>query len=269
MRRLLLLVLALTLAACAGPQATALVDDAGSLPRRAEVAAVPFFAQEEHLCGPAALATVLSWGGLAASSDDLDPLVYTPRRAGSLAADMLGAARRLGRLAVPVGSLAGVLGEVAAGNPVLVLQNLSLDIAPLWHFAVVVGYDLDARVAVLRSGGQERQEMALDTFEHTWSRAGGWAVVVLPPDRLPATASELDVARAAAALERTGWAGAAARSYRAMQDRWPDSLVAAVGLGNALFAQGDRTGAAQVLQAAAEKHPESSVIRHNLDEVNR
>jgi hypothetical protein len=36
------------------------------------------------------------------------------------------------------------LREVAAGNPVLVLQNLSFAWAPVWHYAVVMGYDADA-----------------------------------------------------------------------------------------------------------------------------
>jgi hypothetical protein len=260
--------LALLLAACAGPRTAQLVDASGALPRQAEAAAVPFFAQEEHLCGPAALATVLVWGGVAAAPETVNPLVYTPRRAGSLAADMLGAVRRLGRLAVPVERLDGVLGEVAAGHPVVVLQNLGLEIAPLWHFAVAVGYDLDARMIALRSGADERQEMSLDTFEHTWTRAGAWAMVVLPPDRLPASVDELAVARAAAGLERTGWNAAAARTYRAMLQRWPDSVVAAIGLGNALYAVGDRAGAADALRAAAERHPQSSAIRHNLAEVS-
>src|SRR3546814_2318796 len=34
------------------------------LPRQVELSEVPFFPQEDYYCGPAALATVLAWGGV-------------------------------------------------------------------------------------------------------------------------------------------------------------------------------------------------------------
>jgi hypothetical protein len=46
-------------AGCATPDVEGLRADTGGLPQRAEVAGVPFFAQQELYCGPAALATVL------------------------------------------------------------------------------------------------------------------------------------------------------------------------------------------------------------------
>jgi len=40
--------------------------------------------------------------------------------------------------------LEDVLREVAAGTPVIVLENYGFRIWPVWHYSVVVGYDLDA-----------------------------------------------------------------------------------------------------------------------------
>ena len=108
----------------------ALLKDPGPLPVRAEIEGVPFFPQKGYYCGPAALAMALAWTGLPVTMEDMVPQVYTPGREGTLAADMVSAARRNGRFAVRPESLEDVLGEVSACHPVLVFQNLSLDIFP-------------------------------------------------------------------------------------------------------------------------------------------
>src|SRR5262245_45800179 len=118
--------LAATLAACATPQADRLVQDRGALPAHAQVERVPFFPQEELHCGPAALAMALAWSGLVVTPPDVAPFVYTPGRSGSLPSDMISGARRYGRLAMPVGSLADLFAEIDAGHPVVVFQNLGL-----------------------------------------------------------------------------------------------------------------------------------------------
>ncbi|HUG04491.1 MAG TPA: hypothetical protein VML92_08685, partial [Steroidobacteraceae bacterium] len=68
------------------------------MPRSVELAGTPFFPQDEYQCGPAALATVLRASGVATLPDDLKPQVYVPGRRGSLQAELIGAARRHGRL---------------------------------------------------------------------------------------------------------------------------------------------------------------------------
>ncbi len=65
---------------------------------------------------------------------------------------MIGAARRHGRVAYVISSPEELLVEVAAGNPVIVLQNLGLSWVPVWHYAVVIGYDGDADMVTLHSG---------------------------------------------------------------------------------------------------------------------
>jgi tetratricopeptide (TPR) repeat protein len=263
----LVLLPALALAACAGPQTEALMAGPPVVPPRAEVALVPFFAQAEHECGPAALAMALSWSGVPVSPEQVSAQVYTPGREGSLSDDMLAAARRHGRLAVPLDRLSPLLDELAAGHPVVVLQNLGLSFAPRWHYALAVGYDLARRSIMLNSGPDERVVMPLDTFEHTWARSNHWALVVLPPDTLPAGAGELDVARAAAGLERVGLPAEAAAAYRAMRVRWPGSAVARIGLGNALYAMGDRRGARNAFAEALAIDPGSAAARANLAEI--
>jgi tetratricopeptide (TPR) repeat protein len=255
------------LAACTTPDVAGLRERPDGVPQRAEVGGVPFHPQRQQYCGPAALATVLGWSGSAVSQDALATEMFTPGRDGTLGHDLIGAARRHGRLAVPVADLPALLAEVAAGHPVLVLQNLGLAWYPRWHFAVAIGYDLTINELALRSGEERRRVVSLDTFSRTWARAERWALVVLPPDRLPATGDEAAVTTAAAGLERAGRWHEAATAYDAVLQRWPGSLPALIGRGNARYAAGDLDGAAAAYRAALERHPGAAVAWNNLADV--
>jgi len=121
-----------------------------TLAQRTELAEVPFFPQEEYQCGPAALASVLVHNNIATTPAALVPQVYLPGREGSLQTEMLAATRRHGLVAYHLAPrIEDLLTEVAAGNPVIVLQNLAFSFAPLWHYAVVVGYDRGQEEIVL------------------------------------------------------------------------------------------------------------------------
>ena len=250
----------LAVTACAAPETSRLVADSGLLPERTELASVPFFPQEDYYCGPAALAMTLKWSGLDETPDSLVAQVYTPGREGTLAPDIVSAARRKGRLAVAVEGLEDLLGEVAAGNPVLIFQNLALEWWPQWHFAVVIGYDLERRQVVLHSGMTERLVTPLDAFE----RGDRWALVVLPPDRLPATEDRRAVLLAAAGLEQARQFAAAATAYLAISKRWPGETAAWIGLGNARFALEDFAAAASAFRVAIARSPESAPAWNNL-----
>jgi tetratricopeptide (TPR) repeat protein len=152
---------------------------------------------------------------------------------------------------------------VAAGHPVLVLQNLGLGFAPAWHYAVLVGYELDSGLAILRSGTTRREIMPLRTFEHTWARSGHWAFVAVKPGALPASALETEVAAATVALERSIAPAPAALAYQAALKRWPQNLTLAMGLGNARANAGDLAGAASAFEHAARQH-DSAVAWNNL-----
>lgn len=253
------------IAGCASPQVIGVLERRpGGLPAAAEIAEVPFFAQEDYQCGPAALAMALTRAGRAATPEALVPQVYLPARKGALQAEMLATARRHRLVAYPLApKLEDLLREIAAGNPIVVLQNLALDWAPQWHYAVAIGYDLDAREIVLRSGVTRRLAMSLDTFERTWARSGHWAMLALPPEQLPATANESSYLAAAAALERVAPA-AARRAYETALERWPRSAAARIGLGNASYAMRDLTGAAAAYLRATQEHPEAADAWNNL-----
>jgi hypothetical protein len=255
------------LAGCATPQTDRLLETATALPPRVEVSGVPFFPQEKYWCGPAALAMVLGWSGLPVTQEEIAAQVYTPGREGTLQSDMVAGARRNGRLAVPVTRLADLTAELAAGHPVVVLQNLGLEWFPVWHYAVAIGYDLGAGDLVLHSGLDARRVMPLATFERTWARADHWALLALPPQELPVSAAEVAVLRAATGLEQAGRTQEAALAYATIAKRWPDSLEAWVGLGNAAYAAGDLEQAENAFRTATERHPDAGAAWNNLAHV--
>jgi tetratricopeptide (TPR) repeat protein len=229
---------------------------------------VAFFPQEEHQCGPASLAMALTESGVAVQPAQLRDLVYTPGSKGSLQVEMLAAARRQGRLAYLLKpSLDDLLTELAAGNPAIVLQNLGLSWYPVWHYAVAIGYDLPEREIILRSGREFRQTMPLRTFEHTWARGGYWAMLVLPPGKLPQTAVPEDYLRALAALERTNPSVDSGDGYAAALKRWPADLATQIGAGNAAYNRHDLAGALRILLKAVEDHPDSLAAFNNLAQV--
>ncbi len=238
-----------------------------ALPARARVEGVPFFPQREDQCGPAALAMVLAWGGLAADPETLRPWVYTESLRGSLQPALTAAARRAGRIAVPLAGREALEREIASGHPVIVLQNLGLEWVPLWHYAVVIGYDRERDELFLHSGTEADRRVSGELFRRSWRRAGDWGLVVLPPGRLPATAGEAALLEALAALERAGRPEAALSGYRALLARFPQSLPALLGLGNSAFAAGDLPLAEGALLQAVRLHPEAAVAFNNLAHV--
>ncbi|GAP38253.1 PA2778 family cysteine peptidase [Piscinibacter sakaiensis] len=217
---------------------------------------VPHFPQTAYQCGPAALATVLGAAGVDTTPQALAPQVYLPAREGSLQLELLAAARRQGLVATRLPPrVPALLAALAEGRPVVVLQNLGLDLAPVWHYAVLVAYDLQgAGEVVLRSGLVRRLPLVLPLFENTWVRAGSWAMVVTPPGTWPSGAEEPAALEAAVGFERVAGPALALRAYAAAVQRWPDSLGLRVGLGNAAFASGQKALAADAFQTAAQRH---------------
>jgi tetratricopeptide (TPR) repeat protein len=257
------------LGGCATPQTQALLrTNPSQLPLQAELSEVPFYPQETHQCGPASLAMALNSAGDQVTPQELTAQVYLPGREGSLQVEMLAATRRNGMLAyVMAPKLDDVLAEVASGTPVVVLQNLALSWYPIWHYAVVVGYDLPRGEIILRSGLERRQELPLATFEHTWERAGYWAMLALPPGTVPRTATEVGYVSAAVALEMTGRPKDAEAAYEVALRRWPDNLTARIGLGNTAYALGDITRAENAYRQAALDHPDSQIAFNNLAQI--
>lgn len=226
---------------------------------------VPFHPQEQYQCGPAALATVLNASDIDVQPERLAPALMIPARKGSLQIELQAQARAQGRVPFALrGDLRAVRAELAAGYPVLILQNLAFDWKPVWHYAVIVGIDPQARTVTLRSGRERRHVVGWETFERTWARAGHWGLVILAPGELPATADTAQVLAAVAPFEeKRNWTVAEA-VYQSAAARWPQQTVFALGVANSRCARGDLRGAEQAYRKVIAAFPDDPVAYNNL-----
>ena len=244
---------------------TRLLTQAGATQSRVELASTPFFPQTDHHCGPAALATVLVASGSEASADALAHEVYIPGLEGSLQAELMTAARRHGRIAYGLEpSLPALLRELEQGTPVLVLQNFGTASLPLWHYAVVIGYDRERDLFLLRSGRDERVPLAARRFLGTWDRADNWAFIVLRPGVLPADRDAVRYLGAAAALEVLGNHAGVAPAYEAAVTAWPGESIAWFALANNQQALGQDAAAETAYREVLRLAPAQIPARNNL-----
>lgn len=265
--KLLILLLGAALAGCAS--ATFQTDQllkspSHEFPTASHVAHVPFIDQAEGQCGPATLTMAMNFVGKNISVEDIVDQVYLPEMKGSLQTDMISATRRQGLVPIEIDSLESLLKEVAAGNPVIVFENLFLSWVPQWHYALVFGYDLAQETVTLHSGPEQNKVWDLRKFERSWQLGDYWGLVVLPPEKLSATGNELAHARAGVALEQLGKTAEATQHYQAMLKRWPESLTALIAMGNLAYEQKDFKKSVYYLLTAAHEHPTVSSIWHNL-----
>ncbi len=233
-----------------------------------ELQEVPFFPQERYQCGPASMATLLKASGLEVTAADLTKKVFLPGRKGSLQVELLAVARRYGRLPYVIEpELRALVEELLAGRPVLVLQNLAFKHWPVWHYAVVIGFDPAADVLILRSGKEFRKKMPTRKFLATWKKGNSWGLVLLRPGELPAKPDHDRYLGALAQIPESGFSGLQVGGYQAAAKRWPDSAAAFLGLGNAWFAAGNAEKAVAVFRQFLLANPDQLVVRNNLAEV--
>lgn len=255
------------LSSCTGLNKSVMLEKAGNVPPRVEIETIPFYSQKAYQCGPAALAMVLNWSGLPISPEDLTAEVFTLQRKGSLQSAMVSAVRRNGRIAYVFTELSDLFVEVAAGHPVIILQNLGLSWYPVWHYAVVVGYDLSEKYVILRSGNIRRKLMSFQIFEKTWARGNYWGLLILQSNQLPATVKEDLFLNALLGLEEARQFRFAIDGYHTALTQWPKNLTAHIGIGNCYYALGELENAEEALRKAIRLHPKSGPVFNNLAQI--
>lgn len=262
-----LLLFSLWLAGCASAplQHRQLDLDDAQLAPRVMLDEIPFFPQKAYHCGPASLAMMMNRLGEDVHPDDLAQRVFLEARQGSLQAEMLAATRRQGLLPyLHERSFSVLLNQIEAGHPVLVFENLGFEHYPVWHYAVVIGYDLESQQMVLHSGTTERQRRTFKRFELEWRGGDYWAMTMHRPGSFPAQPEEQRYLEATSGLEQAGRLHAAERAYQAATQRWPRSLVAWLGLGNVRYGMERYREAEEAYRQALAVDADSAAAHHNL-----
>jgi len=255
------------LAGCVAPQTRSLrampVSTAPVL-----LKAVPFFPQEDYQCGPAALASLLSWSGKPVTPALLVPEVYVPGRKGSFGVEMVATARRHGRLMYPLApELGALLTALEQGYPVLVLQNNGLGMYPVWHFAVVIGADRAQEKLWLHSGRTEKLEISFSTFERTWARGGYWATLLFDPSSFPDTLHAPAVVRELAMMEKVGAVKEAQAGFSRAVITWPEQKTGWLGLASSSMQLGEMKLAESTLRELVRRQPQYGAGLNNLADL--
>src|SRR5690606_22244650 len=111
--------------------------------------------------------------------------------------------------------------------------------------------------------------------ERTWRRAEHWAILVLEPGQIPASALPSPYFRALASLEDRTLANLGEKverdklelAYRRGLERWPEDSNLRMGYGNLLYAQEHLAAAAGEFRALTERQPDYAPAYNNLAQV--
>lgn len=228
---------------------------------------VPYHPQRENHCGPASLAMLLGASGVTVAPDELAPHVYLPERQGSLQIELIAATRRWKRIPYAISPfISSIIGEIKAGHPVLVLQNLGLNIFPVYHYSVVVGL-LPPDKLVLRSGANKSLDVDIDKFLKSWQKAGSWGIVALQAGELPFQPDKMTYLRAVRDFELLGYQREAAQAYLAARDFWPGDRGVLFALGNNQIDLKEYKEAERIFRELVLEDSEDVVALNNLAET--
>lgn len=142
---------------------------------------VPFFPDETDQCGPATLASLLTYWGISSDPRTLKEEIYLRRIRGTFSIDLLLAAQSRGLQVEGFGgTLEQLKAEVAAGHPVVALLNLGWAIFPQGHYVVVTGYDEQRQGLYVHSGLVRDVFVPYAEFLDNWDKTGRWMLRAQP-----------------------------------------------------------------------------------------
>ncbi len=144
-----------------------------------QVEGVPFFRQERHQCGPAALAGVLAYYGQPLDMARILQETYTESIRGSLMPDLENYARKLGfRTESGQGTLQTIQERISAGRPVILLIDNGVWLAARPHYILAVGFNEKGVIA--HDGSHHSVLFGYEKFEKAWGKMGNPYLVIHP-----------------------------------------------------------------------------------------
>jgi ABC-type bacteriocin/lantibiotic exporter with double-glycine peptidase domain len=138
---------------------------------------VPFYPQEAYQCGPASLAAVLNFCGIAVTPDDIAADIFSSKAKGTLGIDMVLYARGKGLSAEQYsGGPEDLKRNIDAGNPVIILVDYGFWVYQKSHFMVLLGYNEGGFIA--DSGKEHLKSIPQDELIRTWEKTKFWMLVI-------------------------------------------------------------------------------------------
>jgi tetratricopeptide (TPR) repeat protein len=203
---------------------------------------VPFVSPRSELCASTSIEMISLYWQLHTSYIphlslfELDARTFIPAKGGTLQIELVAAARASGLISYPIEpTFDALIRELSEHHPVIVLVNRAYSWYPLWHYAVVTGYDVEMQTILMHFGDKPNEAVPIGTFATLWQRSGNWGVVLLPPQELPATVTAENFLRIAYDFEKIGMINEAIIAYETALKRWPDYIPLLFALANAYY----------------------------------
>lgn len=225
---------------------------------------VEFVPQKKNLCGPSVIKMAAEVYSPPQPLTSYQKITFRENVQGTFKSDILSAARRLDLVPYKVDTIKELIAEVHAGHPVVVFQNLGLAWMPQWHFALVVGYDLEKNILYLHSGTNAYEEWKIDHFVYSWQGGGSWAYILLPPTQLPKNVAFDEALDNAMLFEKIKKPHIAKTIFKTMTQKFPDRYEPHLGLANLYYNEQNRSLAIVQSQEALNKNPSEPALLFNL-----
>jgi ABC-type bacteriocin/lantibiotic exporter with double-glycine peptidase domain len=141
---------------------------------------VPFFPQEDYQCGPASLASILTFWNIHTEPDEIGREIFSKSARGTLTIDMMLYAQKKGlHVHQFKGSIDALRNYVDSGYPLIVLVDYGISLFQMNHFMVVTGY---SNTGVIVHSGQFQNKLLLEKdFLASWKKTDYWTLLIKKP----------------------------------------------------------------------------------------
>lgn len=172
----------IALTACNGPAREAVLKDIRDNPGTgAFIKDVPFFPQNESMCGPAAIASVTGFYGDNVTLSEAAKGVYLAKLKGALPVDLLIYAREQGFNAEYYqGGFKDLKAKISEGRPLILFLNLGFESYPVGHYITAVGYDDGLKTVIAHSGMNREEVFTYARLADAWEKTGYATLFVTP-----------------------------------------------------------------------------------------
>lgn len=141
---------------------------------------VPFFPQEEYQCGPASLASVLTYWNIHAEPEEIGRKIFSTSARGTLTIDMMLYTQKKGlHVEQFKGTMEALRNYVDSGYPLIVLVDNGISVFQMNHFMVVTGYN-DYGV-IVNSGQSQNKFLPEKNFIAAWKKTDYWTLLIKKP----------------------------------------------------------------------------------------
>ncbi len=142
---------------------------------------VPFYPQNEYMCGPSSLASVIGYWGVRTDMKDVAKEVYEEKLKGTLPIDLLIYAKEKGfDAAYYKGGIEDLKEKISDKTPLILFLNLGYDFYPVGHYIVVTGYSDKYGAIVAHSGMESEAVFTYDELLRDWGKTD-FSTLLLKP----------------------------------------------------------------------------------------